>query len=111
MTAQEATDKVENLVRKMLVERFQDNILFKPIIVKPRVDHDGVSYLHTYIVFDGDQELLDPVWTLRLTDRLWPYTLDLGFPGVPVQSFVEKSEWDEWRKEGQYGPWRPDWNC
>ena len=33
---------------------------FGPIVVVPRVDHDGDDYLRSYIVFEGDQKKLDP---------------------------------------------------
>ena len=52
-------------------------------------------YLHSYIVFHGDQRKLDPAWTLRLSDSLWSRAHELGYPGIPTQLFVEKSEWPE----------------
>ena len=67
-TAEQATRQVENIIREMLTERFNDTFVFNPIIVIPRVDHDGDYYLHAYIVFDGDQAQLLPLsragWSL-----------------------------------------------
>ena len=40
-TAEQATRQVENIIREMLTERFNDTFVFNPIIVIPRVDHDG----------------------------------------------------------------------
>ena len=57
MTAEAETDKIAAIIREMLTERFHDEFVFSPIIVEPRIDHDGDEYLHTYIVFDGDQKL------------------------------------------------------
>jgi hypothetical protein len=95
MTTETGTDKIADIIREMLTERFHDEFVFSPIVVEPRIDHDGDEYLHTYIVFDGDQKRLDPTWTAGLSGRLWPYAEKLGFHGIPIQSFVEKSEWAE----------------
>ena len=98
-TAEQATKQVKNIIREMLTERFNDTFVFNPIIVIPRVDHDGDYYLHAYIVFDGDQAQLDPTWTLRLSGRLWSQSEKLGFPGIPMHSFVEKFEWKALEKK------------
>ena len=82
----------------MLSERFKDEFDFGPIVVMPRFDDDGEGYLHSYIVFRGDQKKLDPTWTLRLSNRLWARAEELGYPGIPIQLFVEKSEWPDLKK-------------
>ena len=94
MAATEATREIEEMLEKLLRERFEnDGFRFGPIVVMPCVDDDGTGYLQSYIVFDGDQEKLDPQWTLRLSDSLWERSLELGYPGIPIQLFVERSEW------------------
>ena len=50
MTTEAGTDKIADIIREMLTERFHDEFVFSPIIVEPRIDHDGDEYLHTYIV-------------------------------------------------------------
>ncbi len=60
MIAKEVTDKVADIVRELLTERFKDEFVFDPIIVEPKFDHDDEEYLNIYIVFDGDQDRLDP---------------------------------------------------
>lgn len=91
--ADDATSEIGDLIRKVLRERFADELEFGPIVVLPRFDDDGEEYLHSYIVFDGDQKKLDPTWTLRLSRRLWSRAEELGYPGIPIQLFVKKSEW------------------
>ena len=81
------------MIRKMLEEHFKDLFVFNPIIVEAKTDHEGDEYLHTYIVFDGDFNQLDPGWTVELPGKLWPRTTALGYPAIPIQSFVAKSEW------------------
>ena len=93
MVADEATEEIRTMLWDMLSERFGDELEFGPIVVRPRVDQDGDEYLHSYIVFKGDQKKLDPKWTLRLSRRLWSRAEELGYPGIPMQSFVKKSEW------------------
>ena len=86
------------MLRTMLTERFEGELEIGPIVVLPRYDHEGDAYLHSYIVVDGDHEKLDPLWTIRLSRRLWPRAEELGYPAIPVQSFVAKSEWPAMKK-------------
>ncbi len=95
MVTSEATNEIREMIQRLLDERFKDELEFGPIVVMPRIDDDGEVYLHSYIVFFGDQSKLDPAWTLRLSDSLWSRALELGYPGIPTQFFVEKSEWPE----------------
>ena len=90
-------DKVAKIVEDLLEERFgnEDDLVFEQVRVIPKVDHDGDEYLHIYVVFDGDQKLLDPDWTLSLYELVTPYLLELGVLNPPSKSFVEKSDWEE----------------
>ncbi len=98
-TKQEVIDKVEELVRKDLEGRFQDEFVFDPIIVNPELDHYGDEFLHIYIIFDGDQRKLDPKWTGRLEGRLLDHLAEGELPHTPGHSFIEKSEWKEIHEE------------
>ena len=91
--ANSATSEFEEIIKEKLRDRFEDEFDFGPIVVMPRIGHDGEGYLHSYIVFDGNQEKLDPAWTLRLSRSLWPCVEELGYPGIPIQLFVKRSEW------------------
>ena len=93
MAADQATNEIRDMIRDMLHERFKDDFEFGPIVVRPRFDEDGEGYLHSHIVFNGDQKKLDPTWTLRLSSLLWTRAEELGYPGIPIQLFVKKSEW------------------
>lgn len=96
----EKTKKFEQTVRDLLQEQFsnENEFEFDPIVVVPRFDDDGQEYLHSYIVFQGDQKKLDPRRTLRLSSLLWSRAEELGYPGVPIQLFVKKSEWPALKK-------------
>ena len=93
MTAEKATDQIKQMIQDLLRERFKNELEFGPIVVVPRVDDDGEGYLHSYIVFHGDQKKLDPIWTLRLSNLLRSRAEEFGYPGIPIQLFVERSEW------------------
>ena len=94
MTKPEVPSRVADIVRDLLTERFRDEFVFDPIIVEPEVDHDGDEYLKIYVVFDGDQK--------DLSRRIRPDLAEMGVPGVPGFSFVEKSEWEQ-LFAGKYG--------
>ena len=93
MVVDEATNEIRDMIGHLLRERFKNEFEFGPIVVMPRIDDDGQGYLRSYIVFDGDQKKLDPMWTLRLSNLLWSHAERLGYPGIPVQLFVKRSEW------------------
>lgn len=96
-------DVVANIVRETLAQRFKDEFVFDPIIVEPKIDHDGDKYLNIIIVFAGDQKRLDAEWTLGLIRRIRPKLMELGIDDFLFlsKSFVEKSEWEA-VQEGRY---------
>ena len=95
-------DKVAKKVEEFLEERFgdEDGLTFEQVRVIPKVDQDGDEYVHIYVVFDGDQKLLDPDWTVRLYTLITPCLLELGVLSPPSKSFVEKSDWEEVYADG-----------
>ena len=97
MLNQELRDKVAQIVRETLMERFGDDLVFDPIKVIPSVDEygdgDGKPYLRIMVVFDGDRERLDPRWTSGLIRRIRPKLIEAGVQQFPSPSFVKKSEW------------------
>ncbi len=104
MANEEAKDAFAAIVREKLDEKFRDEFVFDPILVQTALDLDGDPCLHAYIVFEGDQKKLDPAWTAALPRHLWPYARELGFPSLPLQSFVRKSEWPRLQASIPCGP-------
>ena len=90
MTTKEVAFAVE--IGRMLDERFGDEFEFGPIVVWADQNED-ISFLRTYIVFEGDVHKLDPAKTSSMGDHLWTRATELGYPGVPLYSYVLKSEW------------------
>ena len=87
------TGEMGPMIREMLEEHFEDLFVFKPIVVEVKTGHDDQDYLNAHIVLDRDFDNPDPGWTMDLPEKLWSCTNALGYPGIPIQSFVAKSEW------------------
>ena len=98
-TPQGVIDKVGELVRKDLEERFRDEFVFDPIIVNPELDHYGDEFLHIYIIFDGDRKRLDPKWTIGIETRLLQKLPEGELPHTPGHSFIPITEWKQIYKE------------
>ena len=82
-------------------ERFNGQFVFDPIVVRNAVDHDGLDYIRIYIVYDGEQKLLDPDWTVGFAGRIIPKLMELGIDEFPIKSFVDRAGWDA-VQEGRY---------
>ena len=93
--ADEIQEKLGGFVKEKLEERFRDAFVFDPILVREEVDEYGDPYLHTYIVYEGDRRQWDPSWMAGLTERILPVSIELGFPSIPMQSYISKSDWLE----------------
>ena len=89
----EKAAKVAEITRNLLEERFGNDFVFDPIIVKAKVDQYNDDYLEIHIVYDGDYNNLDVQWRLGLTGRMRPALLALGLDDHPSHIFTEKSEW------------------
>ena len=88
--------KVGDIVARALAKRFSpEEFIFDPIVVKPDFDQDGDEILWIQIVFDGDQDNLDPSWTVRMFEFIDPELEELGITAYPITSFIEKSEWED----------------
>ena len=92
------TARMEDTIRAILKNELPDTFVFDPIVVEPKTDHDGDRYFHAYIVFEGDNSQLDPAWTMTLPGRLWRISADMGYHGIPINSFVPKPEWKNLQK-------------
>ncbi len=101
MITKKQADKIQVIVKDILNERFNGQLVFDPIVVKNAVDHDGLDYIRIYIVYDGDRALLDPSWTAGFAGRIIPKLMELGINEFPIKSFVDRPGWDA-VQEGRY---------
>lgn len=102
MITKEQAGKIKEIVKDILDERFKDQFVFDPIVVRGAFDYcDNTEYIRIYIVYDGDQDLLDPGWTAGFACLLIPKLKALGIDDFPVKSFVDREAWDAVQR-GQY---------
>ena len=93
--SKEVTDAAAEVVRGLLVERYRDTLIFDPLVVIPKVDNYDQEYLHFHIAYNGDLEMLDIKWDLKLRLLVIPGLAELGIESVPVFSFIPKTAWLE----------------
>ena len=101
MLTPDVREKVKRFVWEDLNEGFGDEFVFDPIVLVPEVDVvTGDEYLHIWIVFDGDQDKLDPHWTVGLHVRLAEKLEDLGLlPNFATpMSYMGADEWKYYRR-------------
>ena len=97
-----ATDRIsrlEDAIRLILNRELPETLTLSHLALEDRTNHDGDSYLHTYIVFEGDREKIDPAWTITLPGKIWEISKGMGYEGIPINSFVLKAEWKELQEE------------
>ena len=103
MNSQER-DQVRTIVQKEL-DQLDQGFRQRPEIIVHRevdeLDDDEVVYIHIKIIFDGDQNALDPYWMSGLIMRLRTELLKIGLTEFPIPSFIEKTEWDQWQRRNR----------
>ena len=96
---QEVREKVNRFVWEDLNEGFADEFIFDPIVLVPEVDVvTGEEYLHIWVVFDGDQDKLDPNWTVGLHVRIAEKLEEMGVPPSFSISYMGADEWKYYRR-------------
>ena len=115
-TSEATSRKVAGIVREKLDGWFGgDGLVFDPIVVIPRFDFNDEEYLHIYVIYDGEGEILDSDHTLSLPVLLRNEMTEDELPErcVLCFSYVEKSEWDAlrtpWSKYNESA--RFYWDC
>ena len=88
-------DKVADIARDLLNERFGNDLVFDPVFAKSLVDHYGDDYIQLYLVFDGDEKKLDLDWTIDMVFEMEPALNEIGVYDLPGKFFIKKSEWEE----------------
>ena len=88
-------EKVADIARDLLNERFGNELVFDPVFAKSLVDHYGDDYIQLYLVFDGDEKKLDLDWTIGMVFQMEPALNEIGVYDLPGKFFIKKSEWEE----------------
>ena len=90
----EKAEQVAAITRNLLEERFGDDFVFDPIIVKARVDQYDDDFVEVQVVYDGDYDKLDLMWLVRMPRRMRPSLLALELADHPSFHYTEKSDWE-----------------
>ena len=88
-------EKVADIARDLLNERFRNDLAFDPVLAKSLIDHHGNDYIQLYLVFDGDEKKLDLDWTIDMVFLMEPALNEIGVYDLPGKFFIKKSEWEE----------------
>ena len=88
-------EKVADIARDLLNERFGNDLVFDPVFAKSLVDHYGDDYIQLYLVFDGDEKKLDLDWTIDMVFEMEPALNEIGVYDLPGKFFIKKSEWEQ----------------
>ena len=98
--------QVAVIIREHLAGAFPPEVAFDPILVAPMVDATGEDNLHITVVCDGEVSLLDPARLNAVSVAMWPQMEAIGFYGIPMTSYVDKGEWEEWRSLSEEERWQ-----
>ena len=76
-------EKVADIARDLLNERFGNDLVFDPVFAKSLVDHYGDDYIQLYLVFDGDEKKLELDWTIDMVFKMEPALNEMGVYDLP----------------------------
>ena len=93
------SQKVKAAVSKVLADQYGPDMVFDPIVVVPRDDGDGETYLHVYMVFDQDSTKIETRKSVQFLGLLAEELGEGTSPEVLSQSFIPKSEWPDFSRD------------
>lgn len=97
--------QVEYIIRGHLARTFPKSVTFDPVLVEPIVDSLGEDNLHITVVCDGEVSLLDPTKLNAVSVAMSSQLDALGFHKIPIESYVDKTEYDEWASLSEKERW------
>ena len=107
MVAAEQIEDASAIVKELLTEHFEEGLTFGPIIIKPKLDHDGDAILVLTILYEGDQSLLAAqrlfAFERHVQTRLIEQKID-DFLYLVTQ-YSLKSEWEDLMAKKQKDPY------
>lgn len=91
---QEQRERVAEIVKADLDQRFAGEFEFKYIVQDPVTSVYGDDYLPIIVlVVNGNGESLDPSWRMGTIRRVRPKLHELGITAFPNIRYVDESEW------------------
>ena len=102
----ELPKQVESIIRKHLLRAFPSAVIFDPILVEPMIGWQGDDNLRITVVCDGDTDLVDDGAKLNALEvAMWPDLEAAGFYNIPVVTYSDKDEWEEWNNLPEEQRW------
>ena len=86
----------EDNIKIILDQAFAGQISFGSISVTPTVDYYGDDNLDIIVVYEGDDQLLDPEKLNVVSSELAALLERLDFHNIPTESYIAKAEHSEW---------------
>ena len=101
----EQEKQIQSIVLDYLSQRFtSEEFLFDPIRIVPGFDHYDEAIVNIVVVFDGDQDNLEPSRTSDMVRLIIPRMSEIGVEDFPILYFIEKSEWEQIKHKVRYAP-------
>ena len=99
----EQEEKIQGIVLDYLSARFtSEEFLFDPIQIVPGFDHYDEPIVNIVVVFDGDQDNLEPGRTHGMMIHIIDRMAEIGVEDFPIPYFIEKSEWEQIKHKVRY---------
>ena len=93
---QDRMKEIEKIVVEVLEEAFGESVCFGPIYMDSDVDRDGMEYVMAHVIYESEDESLDPDKMLDAMEPVADRVDALGESALPVVTYVAKSEEEEW---------------
>ena len=101
----EQKSRVAEIIRTDLTGRFGEQLQFDPITVTTRMDEFGEHYCHIRVVYDGDEDLLDPAWLNGFYRRNSLALKECGVTDVTTETYIDRTEDSDWSELVQATPY------
>ena len=98
----------EDSIKMMLEREFKGGIMFGPIRVEATSDHYGEDNINIVVVYEGGSYQLDPDKLNVVSLELASVLKGMGFHNMPTESYIEKSEYQDWADLMDSPPWDPE---
>ena len=95
----------EEGIKTLLENMFGGELSFGPIEVEAVLDHYGDDTLRITVVYDGEYSRLDPHKLNMVSAELESILANFGFHNIPVESYIDLREYDEWSDLKSRSPW------
>ena len=99
MNPQHEEDIIQIVRQTISEQKFQEKIVFDPILIVPDEDFDGDAMIRVIMVVDSDSDNPKmPGLTPKLIRRVKDYLQAAGMSHFPIPYYIGKWEWPEYKR-------------